>query len=133
LFFRVSATDWVPSGWTLDETVELARRLGPLGVDVIDCSSGGNSPQQKIPLEPGYQVPFAERIRREAGIATAAVGLITDAKQADGIVERGDADLIVMAREMLRDPYFPRRAAKELGVEITPPVQYERGWGVPRR
>jgi 2,4-dienoyl-CoA reductase-like NADH-dependent reductase (Old Yellow Enzyme family) len=98
------------------------------GVDVIDCSSGGTVPRPKIPVAPGYQVPFAARIRRGAGIATAAVGLITDAKQAEAILERGDADLVVMAREMLRDPYFPRRAAKELGVAITPPIQYERGW-----
>ena len=133
LFVRVSATDWAPGGWDIDETVELARMLKRDGVDVIDCSSGGTVPHPTIPLGPGYQVPFAARIRREAGIATAAVGLITDAKQAEDIVERGDADLIVMAREMLRDPYFARRAAKELGVDITPPVQYERGWGVPRR
>jgi 2,4-dienoyl-CoA reductase-like NADH-dependent reductase (Old Yellow Enzyme family) len=133
LFVRVSATDWAPGGWDIDECVELARLLRHDGVDVIDCSSGGSVPHPKIPIGPGYQVPFAARIRREAGIATAAVGLITDAKQAEGILERGDADLIVMAREMLRDPYFPRRAAKELGVEITPPVQYERGWGIPRR
>ena len=133
LFVRVSTTDWAPGGWDIDETVELARMLKRDGVDVIDCSSGGTVPHPTIPLGPGYQVPFAARIRREAGIATAAVGLITDAKQAEDIVERGDADLIVMAREMLRDPYFPRRAAKELGVDITPPVQYERGWGVPRR
>ena len=133
LFVRVSATDWAPGGWDIDECVELARMLKHDGVDVIDCSSGGTVPRPTIPSAPGYQVPFAARIRREAGIATAAVGLITDAKQAEAIIERGDADLIVMAREMLRDPYFPRRAAKELGVEITPPVQYERGWGVPRR
>ena len=133
LFVRVSATDWAPGGWDIDETVELARMLKRDGVDVIDCSSGGTVPHPAIPLGPGYQVPFAARVRRETGIATAAVGLITEARQADEIVARGDADLIVMAREMLRDPYFPRRAAKELGVSITPPVQYERGWGVPRR
>jgi len=133
LFVRVSATDWAPGGWDIDECVELARLLKRDGVDVIDCSSGGTVPHPTIPLGPGYQVPFAARVRREAGIATAAVGLITEARQADEIVARGDADLIVMAREMLRDPYFPRRAAKELGVDITPPVQYERGWGVPRR
>jgi len=133
LFVRVSATDWAPGGWDIDECVELARLLKRDGVDVIDCSSGGTVPHPAIPLGPGYQVPFAARVRRETGIATAAVGLITEARQADEIVARGDADLIVMAREMLRDPYFPRRAAKELGVDITPPVQYERGWGVPRR
>ncbi|HEX5123211.1 MAG TPA: NADH:flavin oxidoreductase/NADH oxidase [Rhodanobacteraceae bacterium] len=128
LFIRVSATDWAPGGWDIDECVELARMLKRDGVDVIDCSSGGTVPHPTIPLGPGYQVPFAARIRREAGIATAAVGLITDAKQAEAIIERGDADFIVMAREMLRDPYFPRRAAKELGVAIKSPIQYERGW-----
>jgi 2,4-dienoyl-CoA reductase-like NADH-dependent reductase (Old Yellow Enzyme family) len=133
LFVRVSATDWAPGGWDIDECVELARMLKRDGVDVIDCSSGGTVPHPTIPLGPGYQVPFAARIRREAGIATAAVGLVTDARQAEAIVERGDADFIVMAREMLRDPYFPRRAAKELGVDIVPPVQYERGWGTPRK
>jgi 2,4-dienoyl-CoA reductase-like NADH-dependent reductase (Old Yellow Enzyme family) len=133
LFVRVSATDWAPGGWDIDECVELARMLKQGGVDVIDCSSGGTVPHPAIPVAPGYQVPFAARIRREAGIATAAVGLITDARQAGAIVARGDADLIVMAREMLRDPYFPRRAAKELGVDIVPPVQYERGWGAPHR
>jgi len=98
------------------------------GVDVIDCSSGGLVPHVKIPGVPGYQVPFAARIRREAGIATAAVGLITEPKQAQDIVARGDADFIVMARELLRDPYFPRRAAKELGAAIEVPVQYQRAW-----
>jgi 2,4-dienoyl-CoA reductase-like NADH-dependent reductase (Old Yellow Enzyme family) len=132
LFVRVSATDWAPGGWDIDECVELARMLAHDGVDVIDCSSGGTVPHPRIPIAPGYQVPFAARIRREAGIATAAVGLITDAKQAEAILARGDADLIVMAREMLRDPYFPRRAAEELGVAIASPVQYERGWNAPR-
>jgi 2,4-dienoyl-CoA reductase-like NADH-dependent reductase (Old Yellow Enzyme family) len=128
LFVRVSATDWVPGGWDIDECVELARWLKQDGVDLIDCSSGGSAPNAKVPNTPGYQVPFAARIRREAGIATAAVGLITEAKQAEDILVRGDADLIVMAREMLRDPYFPRRAARELGLKIEPPVQYQRAW-----
>jgi 2,4-dienoyl-CoA reductase-like NADH-dependent reductase (Old Yellow Enzyme family) len=128
LFVRVSATDWAPGGWDIDECVDLASWLREDGVDVIDCSSGGLVPNVKVPASPGYQVPFAARIRREAGIATAAVGLITEAKQAQDILARGDADFIVMAREMLRDPYFPRRAAKELGVQIKPPVQYERAW-----
>ncbi len=128
LFVRVSATDWVPGGWDIDECVELARLLEADGVNAIDCSSGGNVAHAKIPLEPGYQVPFAARIRRETGIVTAAVGLITDAHQAQEILERGDADLIAMARELLRDPYFPRRAAAELGVEIAPPDQYLRAW-----
>ena len=128
LFVRVSATDWAPGGWDIDECVELARMLKRDGVDVIDCSSGGTVPRPSIPVAPGYQVPFAARIRHEADIATAAVGLITGAKQAQAILESGDADFIVMARELLRDPYFPRRASKELGVSIMPPVQYERAW-----
>jgi len=128
LFVRVSATDWVEGGWDIDECVELARWLKQDGVDLIDCSSGGSVPNAKVPNTPGYQVPFAARIRREVGIATAAVGLITEARQAQDILERGDADLIVMAREFLRDPYFPRRAARELGAKIEPPVQYQRAW-----
>lgn len=128
LFVRVSATDWAEGGWDIDECVELARWLKQDGVDLIDCSSGGNVPNVRIPLAPGYQVPFAARIRREAGIATGAVGLITDAEQADSILERGDADLILIARESLRDPYFPRRAAAQLGAAIEPPVQYRRAW-----
>jgi len=128
LFVRVSATEWAQDGWDIDECVELGRWLGDDGVDLIDCSSGGNLPRVTIPLGPGYQVPFAARIRGEAGIPTAAVGLITDARQAQDILDRGDADLIVMARELLRDPYFPRRAAKELGAEIKPPDQYLRAW-----
>jgi 2,4-dienoyl-CoA reductase-like NADH-dependent reductase (Old Yellow Enzyme family) len=128
LFVRVSATDWAEGGWDIDECVELARWLQEDGVDLIDCSSGGTVAHPKIPLAPGYQVPFAARIRREAGIATGAVGLITDAHQAESILAQGDADLILMARESLRDPYFPRRAAAELGVRIDPPVQYQRSW-----
>src|SRR5450432_56653 len=128
LFVRVSATDWVAGGWDIDECVELARWLKADGVDLIDCSSGGTSPHAKIPLGPGYQVPFAERIRREAGILTAAVGLITTSAQADEIVRTGKADLVLLAREFLRDPYFPRRAAQELGVAIKPPEQYLRAW-----
>ena len=116
LFVRVSATDWAEGGWDIDECVQLARWLKDDGVDLIDTSSGGVVPYAKIPVGPGYQVPFAERIRREANIATGAVGLITRAKQAQEILDRGEADLIIMARELLRDPYFPRRAAKELGV-----------------
>ncbi|MEO6689426.1 MAG: NADPH dehydrogenase NamA [Dokdonella sp.] len=128
LFVRVSATDWAEGGWDIDECVELARWLKSDGVDLIDCSSGGAVPHVKIPVAPGYQVPFATRIRRDAGIATAAVGLITDANQANAIIERGDADLVLLAREMLRDPYFPRRAAQELGVKIEAPEQYQRAW-----
>jgi len=128
LFVRVSATDWAEGGWDIDECVELARWLKQDGVDLIDCSSGGLVPHAKVPAAPGYQVPFAARIRREAGIATGAVGLITDAKQAQEILDRGDADLVIMARELLRDPYFARRAAKELGAKIEAPVQYQRAW-----
>jgi 2,4-dienoyl-CoA reductase-like NADH-dependent reductase (Old Yellow Enzyme family) len=128
LLLRISASDWVDGGWSIEESVELARRVRSLGVDLIDCSSGGSSLHQKIPLTPGYQVPFAERIRREVGIPTAAVGLITTPSQADEIVRTERADLVLLAREFLRDPYFPAHAAKALGAEITPPVQYLRAW-----
>jgi 2,4-dienoyl-CoA reductase-like NADH-dependent reductase (Old Yellow Enzyme family) len=128
LFVRVSATDWVEGGWDIDECVQLARWLKDDGVDLIDTSSGGVVPYAKIPAKPGYQVPFAQRIRREANIATGAVGLITTARQAQDILDRGEADVIIMARELLRDPYFPRRAAKELGATIEAPKQYTRAW-----
>ena len=128
LWVRLSATDWAEGGWDIDECVQLARMLRADGIEVIDVSSGGTVPHPKIPGGPGYQVPFAARIRREAGIATATVGLITDARQAEEILQRGDADLIEMAREFLRDPYFPRRAAKELDATIRAPEQYERAW-----
>ena len=126
LFVRISSTDWHEHGWTVDESVELSRRLGPLGADLIDCSSGGNAPNLKIPLAAGYQTPFAERVRREAGIATGAVGMITSAAQADHIIATGQADLVLIAREFLRDPYFPLRAARELGRTISWPKQYLR-------
>jgi len=128
LWVRLSATDWAEGGWDIDECVQLARMLRADGVDVIDCSSGGTVPHAKIPAGPGFQVPFAARIRREAGIATSTVGLITEPRQAEEILQRGDADVIEMAREFLRDPYFPRRAAKELGESIRAPKQYERAW-----
>ena len=128
LFVRISATDWAPGGWTLDESVELARRAHSLGVDLIDCSSGGLAIFQKIELGPAYQTPFAERIRRDTGIPTGAVGLITTPQQADEIVRSGKADLILLAREMLRDPYFPLHAAKTLGVDFKPPIQYGRAF-----
>lgn len=128
LWVRLSATDWAEGGWDIDECVQLARLLREEGIDVIDVSSGGTVPHPKIPGGPGYQVPFAARIRREAGIPTATVGAITDARQAEAILQRGDADLIEMAREFLRDPYFPRRAAKELGAGIRVPEQYARAW-----
>jgi 2,4-dienoyl-CoA reductase-like NADH-dependent reductase (Old Yellow Enzyme family) len=128
LFLRISSTDWVEGGWDLDQSVELARRVRDSGVDLIDCSSGGASPAQQIALGPGYQVPFAERIRREAGILTGAVGLITTAGQAAEIVRCGQADLILLARQFLRDPYFPLHAARELDQHVDPPVQYLRAF-----
>lgn len=126
LFVRISATDWTDGGWDLEQSVELSRRLGALGVDVIDCSSGGNVSTAKIPLGPGYQVPFAERIKRDAGITTGAVGLITKPEEADAIVRGGQADLVLLARELLRDPYWPLRAARELGQAVEWPSQYLR-------
>ena len=128
LWLRISATDWADGGWTAEESVALARMVKPLGVDLVDVSSGGLVPRVKIPLGPGYQVPFAAQVRREAGIATGAVGLITEAAQAEAILAAGAADVVSIARESLRDPYFPRRAAGELGARITAPVQYGRAW-----
>jgi 2,4-dienoyl-CoA reductase-like NADH-dependent reductase (Old Yellow Enzyme family) len=129
LWLRLSATDWVDEGgWDIGQSVELARQVKSLGVDLIDVSSGGLLPHAKITLAPGYQVPFAAQIRREAGIATGAVGLVTGAEQAAQIVANGDADVVLIARESLRDPYFPRRAAQRLGAKIDPPVQYQRAW-----
>jgi len=128
LFLRLSATDWVAGGWDIGDSVRLARTLAERDVDVIDCSSGGLDQHQQINSGPGYQVPFAEQIRREAGIATAAVGLITTAEQAEQILQAEQADLIVMARELLRDPYFPLHAAKTLGAPdaVRWPIQYVR-------
>lgn len=126
LFTRISATDWTEGGWDVDQSVDTARQLREVGVDFIDCSSGGNVATAKIPLGPGYQTPFAERIRRDAGILTGAVGLITSPAQAEHIVGSGQADAVLIAREFLRDPYFPMRAARELGQEITWPAQYLR-------
>lgn len=129
LWLRISATDWADQGgWDIEQSIELARQVTPLGVDLIDVSSGGLLPHVKIPLAPGYQVPFAARIRREAGVATGAVGLITGAEQAAQIVATGDADVVLIARESLRDPYFPRRAAQQLGAKIDAPAQYQRAW-----
>lgn len=125
LFVRISATDWTEGGWDLEQSVELARLCRKEGVDLIDCSSGGLVTAQ-IPVGPGYQVPFAARIRAEAGIATGAVGLITDAKEAEAIVSDGKADLILLARAMLRDPMWPLHAAHQLGVSVPWPKQYER-------
>jgi 2,4-dienoyl-CoA reductase-like NADH-dependent reductase (Old Yellow Enzyme family) len=126
LFVRISATDWVEGGWDIDQSVELARQLLALGVDVIDCSSGGNVEKAEIPVGPGYQTPFAERIRREANIATAAVGMITAPAQADQIIRNDQADLVLLAREMLRDPYWPLHAARDLGHAAAWPRQYLR-------
>jgi 2,4-dienoyl-CoA reductase-like NADH-dependent reductase (Old Yellow Enzyme family) len=123
---RISATDWIDGGWNIDDSVKLATELKPMGVDLIDCSSGGNVPHAKIPVGPGYQVAFAERIRRDAEIMTGAVGMITSPVQAEHIIRTGQADVVIMAREFLRDPYWPLRAARELQQPIAWPVQYLR-------
>lgn len=128
LFVRISATDWKEGGWTLDDSVKLAAELRGRSVDLVDCSSGAMVPDAKMQIGPGYQVPFAERIKREAGIRTGAVGMITEPKQADEIIRSGQADLVLLAREFLRDPYFPLHAASALGVEPKPPVQYGRAF-----
>ncbi len=126
LFARISATDWSPGGWDVPDSVALAKRLKESGVDLIDCSSGGLVPHAKIPLGPGYQTPFSEAIRKEAGILTGAVGLITEPRQAEDILAQGKADAVLLARELLRDPYWPMRAARLLGADIPWPKQYER-------
>ena len=126
VFVRISATDWTGGGWDIEQSVELARALRGRGVDLIDCSSGGNVAAATIPVEAGYQVPFAERIRREAGVPTGAVGLITSARQAEEIVSSGRADCVLLARELLRDPYWPLRAAAELQRTVSWPKQYLR-------
>jgi 2,4-dienoyl-CoA reductase-like NADH-dependent reductase (Old Yellow Enzyme family) len=126
LFVRISASDWAAGGWDLPQSIEFAKRLGALGVDLIDCSSGGAVLGAKVELGPGYQVPFARAIRAEAGIATGAVGLITEPKQADDIISSGSADAVLLARELLRDPYWPLHAARALGVDVPWPEQYQR-------
>lgn len=126
LFVRISATDWAKGGWDVEQSVELARIIGPMGVDLIDCSSGALIAGAKIPIGPLYQTPFAERIRKESGVATGAVGLITTAAQAEGIIAEGRADIVLLARQMLRDPYFALHAAKELGGDVRWPEQYLR-------
>ncbi|CAN5493847.1 NADH:flavin oxidoreductase/NADH oxidase [soil metagenome] len=126
LFVRISASDWVDGGWTGEDSVQLAHLLLKEGVDLIDCSSGGNSPHQQIPVAPMYQVAFAEQIKTQTGMPTGAVGLITNARQADSILNSGRADLIFLARQLLRDPYFALHAAKELEADIEWPVQYLR-------
>jgi 2,4-dienoyl-CoA reductase-like NADH-dependent reductase (Old Yellow Enzyme family) len=126
LFMRLSATDWVDDGWDVEQSAELARLLGARGVDLIDCSSGGIIPGVKIPVGPGYQVSLAQRVRAVSGVPTAAVGLITSAQQADAVVRSGSADMVLLARQLLRDPYWPLRAARELGVALEWPAQYQR-------
>lgn len=126
LFVRISATDWVEGGWDENDSVALAKILKEHGVDVIDCSSGGNSPEQKIPVGALYQVPFSEKIKKESGILTGAVGLITTAHEAEDILSQNKADLIIMGRQLLREPYFPLHAAKELHTDLAWPNQYDR-------
>lgn len=126
IFVRLSATEWVEGGWNIDDSITLAKQLKSLGIDLIDCSSGGNAANAKIALTPGYQVPLAKAVKDGAGIATGAVGLITSAIQAQTILEQEEADLIFLGRELLRDPYFPLHAAKELGVDLVWPSQYQR-------
>lgn len=126
LLVRLSATDWLEGGWNVDETVELCRLLKGLGVDLIDVSSGGLSPLARIPAGPGFQTEFAARVRREAGIPTAAVGLITSPQQADHVIRSGQADLVLVGRDILRDPYWPLHAAQSLGQACAWPPQYLR-------
>jgi 2,4-dienoyl-CoA reductase-like NADH-dependent reductase (Old Yellow Enzyme family) len=126
LFIRLSAMDWAEGGWTLEDSIDLARRLKVLGVDLIDCSSGGLLPHVRIPVGPGFQVSFAEQIRKEAQIPTGAVGMITSPEQADTIIRSGQADIVLLARQMLRNPYWPLHAARKLGHEQAWPPQYQR-------
>ncbi len=128
IFVRISATDWKEGAWDIEQSVKLCSKLKEMGVDLIDVSSGGVVPGVPIPVGPGYQVEFAATIRREAGIATGAVGMISNSAQAETILATGQADIVLLARELLRDPYWPRRAAKELGAKIKAPLQYERAW-----
>jgi 2,4-dienoyl-CoA reductase-like NADH-dependent reductase (Old Yellow Enzyme family) len=131
LFVRISASDWADGGWDIEHSVALAKRLADLGVDLIDVSSGGMVPRANIPVAKGYQVPFAKRIRNEAKIKTAAVGLITEPAHANEIITEGDADFVLLAREFLREPYWALKAQRELGAEPTWPIQY--GYAVKRR
>jgi 2,4-dienoyl-CoA reductase-like NADH-dependent reductase (Old Yellow Enzyme family) len=127
LFFRISATDWLEdAGWSVDDTVRFAAELHEHGVDLLDVSTGGNASGVRIPVGPGYQVPFAARVKRETSLAVAAVGLITDAEQAEKIVANGEADAVLLGRELLRNPSFARLAARELGAEVRVPEQYHR-------
>jgi 2,4-dienoyl-CoA reductase-like NADH-dependent reductase (Old Yellow Enzyme family) len=126
VFVRISATDWVEGGWSLDESIEFSRRLKAIGIDLIDCSSGGLIADAKIPVGPGYQVPLAAAVRKEAGIATGAVGMVTSPEQAEQILATGQADAVLLARELLRNPYWPLVAARKLGAAIEWPKQYLR-------
>ncbi len=128
LTVRISGTDWVEGGWRIEDSVELAKKLKAAGIDLVDCSSGGNAIGAKPPLGPGYQVPISEAVRNQAGIATATVGLITEAKHADEIIRSGQADVVLLGRELLRDPHWPLRAARELGATPTVPPQYLRAY-----
>jgi 2,4-dienoyl-CoA reductase (NADPH2) len=128
LFLRISASDWADGGWTADDSVHLAKTVKDWGIDLVDCSSGATVPHAKIPAAPGFQVPFADRVKNEAGILSGAVGLISEPHQANEIIRSGKADLVLMAREFLRDPYWPLHAAKVLGVAVKLPVQYERAF-----
>src|SRR5436190_20019445 len=131
LFVRISATDWVDGGWDVDQSVVLAGRLKDLGIDLIDVSSGGLVPKARIPVGKGYQVAFARKVRCEARVMTGAVGLITEAQYANEIVTGGDADLVFIARELLREPYWAIKAQSELGENPSWPIQY--GYTVKRR
>ena len=126
LLVRISASDWVEGGWDIAQSVEFSKQLQAVGVDFIDCSSGGNVPDAKIPAGPGYQVSFSKEIRQKVGVKTGAVGIITEADQAEKILQAGEADAVLLARELLRDPYWPLHAAKKLGVDLSWPKQYER-------
>jgi 2,4-dienoyl-CoA reductase-like NADH-dependent reductase (Old Yellow Enzyme family) len=126
LFARISASDWIEGGWGIEDSVQLSKKLKEVGVDLIDCSSGGNAPKAPIPAGPGYQIPFSEKIKQEAGILTGGIGFITSPEQADQIIRTGQADIVLLAREILRNPYWPMQAAKVLKTEIEWPKQYER-------
>jgi 2,4-dienoyl-CoA reductase-like NADH-dependent reductase (Old Yellow Enzyme family) len=127
LFVRISSTDWTDGGWDIDQSVQLTKWLKNVDADLIDCSSGGNVPNAKIPLAPGYQIPFSERIKREIGILTGGVGLITTSEQAEEIISHEKADIVLLARQMLREPYFAINAAKKLNVNLKDfPNQYLR-------
>jgi 2,4-dienoyl-CoA reductase-like NADH-dependent reductase (Old Yellow Enzyme family) len=125
---RISATDWVEGGWDAEDSVVLARDLAEVGVDLVDVSTGGNVPAADIPVGPGYQVRFAETVRRKADVPTGAVGMITDARQAEQVLADGSADLVLLGRELLRDPYWPLHAAQQLGAQLAPPKQYARAF-----